>query len=337
MAVSIAQSEELLYSRWSGYNYYKPLKERFSSAIGDYSLLVNVRSGQKCFWIPVPQHRNKLSISHWLYMISHPPVSTQFVWPIDIIDGPNGNALVFPIQSSLQAPTTSVLSENNTLEYEETVDQDNGGFTFGIPRSSRHFGLEAQWAKHTLLDLLHIFDMLETEGYAPHDISNKSLFAFDDRIVLDFSFDTQIVPLEGSFDLPIACGCPDYADPYYWGQKKGDLISARFSLASVVFKLIIGILPYKGRAAHDYGGDNKDQHYGWLEQYFANPVFIFEQNESNALPAMAENIVYVQRWERLPEKSRQMFVSVFACENAMRRNGKTVSYSAKEWLESLPI
>lgn len=110
-----------------------------------------------------------------------------------------------------------------------------------------------------------------------------------------------------------------------------------YSITALIFRLMIGRLPYEGQ---DMSADgdvlnperimSEDEYDIYFKHYHHKPIFIFDpQNDRNALPLMSENDLPRERWNKLPEAIRKMFQDTFSC------NEEIHCYLPEEWLQAL--
>ena len=138
-------------------------------------------------------------------------------------------------------------------------------------------------------------------------------------------------------------------DPYaFTGECLYDYYSEMYSIASILFKLLIGRYPYEGSLmdgipkcsdsgcinSWDIDKDNDFKY--WVNQYVSHPIFIFDNcDDRNAIGRLAHEKICLQRWDSLTERVKNMFCSVFSEGNVLRTNNNLISYSPMEWFEEI--
>lgn len=277
------------------------------------------------------------------YLIERPLDTSLFMWPIDIVRSQDALNLVFPLR--------------DTTQYESLHGLLGNLFT----KNRRRFAEEAvshnPVARNVAMGLLTVFDNLERTRcvYGGFDIahmyfdkgdSSHVLCDFNESAAIDTrASDGAIVSLDLSRRMT-----GEYVLPFYWlKMKHGDIsvtlfnrYAQRFAFAAMLFRLLVGRLPYDGRSIEPAWADNIDEeaHELWLRQYQAErPVFIFDPNDlSNAVggPDAPEiDRHFVANWQKLPEAVRREFEAVFDTANVLFEGEKRHFPTARRWRELL--
>lgn len=136
----------------------------------------------------------------------------------------------------------------------------------------------------------------------------------------------------------------EFAPPYLFSDDFDGFLpmqSDYYSIAAILFRLMIGRLPYEGRGLSNYGQvfdpiRNADvlSHNNYFEHYHKYPHFIFDtQDESNRIAPMQENDLVRNRWECLPTRIKEMFQDSL-CESTAESLSSEKLYSPAQWLEA---
>lgn len=185
-------------------------------------------------------------------------------------------------------------------------------------------------------NLLNAWCSLDEARYLYHEFSFNNMFSnMDNKAMLDFSFSVQEYnSVSDGKQVPMNRINPDYADVYYFQRKSSemDAVSNYFSMTVILFRLLVGLLPYQGRLLEGVHNITKQEHSEWIKKYHQNPFFIFDEKEDvnriSSTTAYSEQ--YEKRWERLSPTARAMFAEVFDSDNALRKTGP-VFYTPREW------
>lgn len=117
-----------------------------------------------------------------------------------------------------------------------------------------------------------------------------------------------------------------------------------YAIAAILFRLMIGRLPYQGWQIvkntyvfdHNfYDLDQEDAYRSYFERYHSSNCFVFDPADaSNRLAPGTEDDQPRERWERLPGRIRNMFLSALAYTDPAKQD-KMVLYTPKQWLTAL--
>ena len=131
----------------------------------------------------------------------------------------------------------------------------------------------------------------------------------------------------------------EFAPPYIYGGSEYSGNIDYFSICSILFRLMIGRLPYEGKGLNSFGevfdpirDVDVAAHEYYFEHYHQYPKFIFDsEDNSNSLGPMSENDLPKERWAELPDKIKEMFQESLSGYV----QGKGHLYSPGEWLVAL--
>lgn len=318
------------FSIINSFNIYQcePNKDRFKLFGKNVLKLTGIRNGKAFCAKPFPAELLKefdVEKERWLNLIRRPVNVKNYLWPVDIVDL-SGNsfrkdyALLIPLSVGLGGYESIADSLTNTA----TVNSD--------------INIESNTA--LVKNLIDAWCGFDEARYLYHEFSFNNLFCnMDNEVMFDFSFSVhEYNNLSDGVRVSIGKIHPDYADVYYYQAKstKMDVISDYFSMAVILFRLLIGRLPYHGRLLEGVHNMTGQEHSDWIRKYHKNPIFIFDENENvnrlSSTTAYPER--YEQRWERLTPVVRGMFAAVFKTDNALRQT-PPVFYTPHDWRNAL--
>jgi hypothetical protein len=305
-----------LFSIISSFDVYHADRDRFSSRLmlfGKEAIrLSHARNGRPFYTRPLPgEHQVNFDKEKWVKLIKANPNIENYLWPIDIVElGKNRYALLFPLRDDLGGYESMECMLSN----------------LAFDAHSWNCGSSVVLCKN----LIEAWCRLEDSGYLYHEFSFDNMFCnMDNDVMFNFSFSTH----KGEAKVLLNRIHPDYIDVYYYQMKtpKMDKISNYFSMAVILFRLLIGILPYQGRLLEGVHNITKSDHKEWIKKYHQNTIFIFDKDEQvNRISSTSNPEMYEQRWERLSPLARGMFHSVFTTDNALRKNTPKF-YTPHDW------
>lgn len=192
-------------------------------------------------------------------------------------------------------------------------------------------------------------------GYVYGDMHLSRIFFLEDDSVY-FNFSGLVLAFSDLFSKNVESLCAvegaeyplEFADPVVARglRKTLDFQSQNYSLAALLFYLLLGQYPYDGRLLTGYVDDSPQHHYIKFRDYLKMPVFIFDpEDRQNALGAFAEEETVIRLWEELHPVLRQAFISTLRKENAERalvRDNPTPSmwlayFRAAGWEEAMEV
>lgn len=325
-------SSPVYYSCCSGYNFYFSDDRRPCEVFKKTKKIIQHVKTEEYFYVtPFPDELcNDFNLDYWVGLIRKPAALKNYIWPVDIVVIPDGNdenrekyALVFPIRAlPVFEPMANLLSND--------------------VRKDIQAGWDKPWVKMFINNILTAWSRFDSSDYAYHEFSADNMFYHKEsyNVMFDFSFSTQktdelFSPLYVSKDRIM----PDYADSYYYDSGRDslmDMASDYYSMAVILFKLIIGRLPYQGNVMAHVPDSGELEHAHWLVTYHQNTYFIFDERDStNHIGAFASDDLYIERWNSLPLHVRNMFHNVFQAANVLRKTNNLIYYSPDQWFEAL--
>lgn len=310
----------LLFSCLSGYNIYLSSKNGIFDRIHMFTdEAVDIRE--------VPGVTATRAQEKWRYFIEYPINIKHFIWPIDIVEISDGTiGLVFRKRAfPKMEPIKKLLYSPDLLNWKNTSIQN------------------------IINSLLIAFDDLHSGGYAYHAFDMNKIFFSESNgeILVDFSlamtnhfFDRKHIDPLSPEEVQV-----EFLPPWSSYNEKGffSLDDDYYSIAAMLFRLMIGRMPYQGRLM-DGVGDIMDRqrdvdqgmHIKMFEHYHNNPVFIFdEKDNSNNIGLYSHEEKIIKKWEELPSEIRVMFNTVFSKNNIGKAYGEKKLYTEREWIDAL--
>lgn len=277
---------------------------------------------------------------YWNRLIVNPPGSDLFQWPQDAVTVNHVPDIVLPASASDGfVPAARMLANINDhprvrdAQCSALLDKDAASFTAGI---------------------VDLWERAEECGYILGGLSLEDLWYRQDdpsRVRCEFGYRLPCrigedcrstialrTPMPGDDDLETVIRLAptgEYVDPRVWRQADGnggilvlDMESQRFTFTAMLFRLLIGRMPYDGHAiTTDWAGNTKDgqQHAQWVHAYQNHPVFIFNPDDDANLiggpSAPADDEPFVDNWERLPTGAKSAFMDMFGPDAFRRAHG----------------
>lgn len=193
--------------------------------------------------------------------------------------------------------------------------------------------------------LVATIDKLNREGYLYLDFHPSRLRIINKEVYLDFSnliYDMENI-YRGRVCKPVYEKLPiEFIEPELYNDKKRniDFAAQNYSLASVLFYLLVGRHAYDGMLRAQDIDDSLYNHYIKFGNMCLSPIFIFdEQDRANHPGHEARDEALLKRWEAYPKELRYMFTKALARKVEYK---KEISYryqdelpTPKQWLDQL--
>ena len=330
MSETIIENAEkaILFSSLSGYNFYTldPKKKPSGFYCGKHCISgeeVEIRFSDQPRWI-----------NGWRNIIEYPADSEFYLWPVDVVsyfDGTNQKqGLVFQRQSFPAKSFPQLEPLKKFLYTDELLDWR----TEPVKRFLYHF-----------LDCaIH----LNNGGYAYFDYNLDRIYYNPQDMNVLFDFTPYITRLDGdryrSEKIPGADVAIEFLAPWVpaEGTVQVDLICEYYAIAAILFRAMIGRMPYQGRQMDGHGNimnlltdTDAMLHRQMFLVYRSNPRFIFEPGQhENTIGQFDNEKKYKERWKALPEQIQTMMMQVLCMKNAKADNLDRVVYSPQEWMEA---
>ncbi|MCL1983368.1 MAG: hypothetical protein FWG53_09845 [Clostridiales bacterium] len=301
---------------------------------------INGAAGGEVFYMrEVPgELAGVFDVGHWTNLIRRPAGLAHYAWPVDVVDmagerGKPAQALVFPYRPQGEYENLKAFLSN--------LDMDSTPQNFW-PDSGSYLGLENGKIRKLADSLLEAWCSYDASKYAYHEFSCDNMYYEPTgcRVKFDFSFSTHRAGgLADSAYVERTRVASDYADTHYFngGTGRMDLASDYYSIAAILFKLLIGKLPYAGGILEGEPNGSEKEHSAWMKAYHDNPVFIFDQDDRSNKLGAGEPDIYENRWMKLTSQLRGMFQSAFKPANALREAQNPQCYSPSDWKSALKI
>ena len=336
------ENAPILYSCCSGYNFYfsdgNQTREVFNKR---KRIIRHVKTGAYFYITPFPDDLNSnFELDYWTQLIQNPVDFKHYIWPVDVVALPTDDgeakkyALVFALRAMPVFETISGLFSDDKQVYWSDSNTNN-----------MRFGGDKKWVQDLTFNLLNAWCHFDDSNYAYHEFSFDNIFYRSENydVMFDFSFSTQKTDeLYKTHYVNKKRIVPDFADSYYYLENRYslmDLASDYYSMAVILFKLLIGRLPYHGKVMANEPNSDKGEHKNWLKIYHKNTYFIFDEkdytNRIGGEKGFASDEVFVDRWNNLPIHIRNMFHNVFQNANVLRTADELIFYSPKQWKEAL--
>lgn len=318
------------FSLLSGYNFYKlPKKcEMNHSFLGTHiqsKVLVRVT--------PIGKRNEPITKDCivWHQNFIFKPMSQEhFEWPIDLIEYINEESkyiqcYVFPLKAY------PAFVPIKTLLYQE--------------KNSKVLDWRNKEIQDICKNILAVFSLLHKDGYCYNNFDINRIF-YEQSSKCVFLRHTLCIREKESTELLDEIDTDDiskeFAPPYIYKSEKYFGNIDEYSICCLLFRLMIGRLPYEGKGLTSFGevfdpirDVDVDAHQYYFQHYHQYPLFIFDANDaSNSLGPMSENDLPRERWHELPDKIKDMFQnSLGNMEDVLENNVKL--YSPEEWKNEL--
>ncbi|MDO4324738.1 MAG: hypothetical protein Q4E24_01680 [bacterium] len=324
----------IILSVLGGYNCYELQDD--GEKIREYKKVncIHMPSGTPCLAVPsmtaTKVWRGK-RITQLGREISDPPESSAFEWPVDL----------------------AVYKNDGTYIYSLIYDMERQALKKGVLlKEILYQSLDSKvldWRHEDIQNLIKSFlrEMISfrKSGYLYLDYNIDKIYYCKEEQSFYFEF-MRWTGRTGKIirynkDLVLKIFSKEFARPQIfrkdWDGTLGEY-EDNFAITSMLFRLMIGRLPYEGKGMDDKGRvfhpeiDMGQAEYNeYFEKYHSYPCFIFDLNDqNNSLGPMVENDLPRERWEALPETVKAMFRGSLGREAAEKAQGD--SYGPREWL-----
>ncbi len=311
---------QMLFSRLSGYNIYVPSKH-------DPSGMSHFLSNDDVIVRPMPALDLDSVNEKWRYFVENPVDISSVLWPIDIVDLPDGIiGLVFRKRALPKLEPLKNLLYNSLL-----------------------LSWKKDEIKQITANLLLTFSDIHENGYAYHsfDVEHIYFSRSNGKVFFDFSigmarhFDSKVIESKVDFDSISIEFLPPWRS--FEDRAHLSLVDDYYSISALIFRLLIGRMPYQGRIM-DGQGDMMDllrdvdpaDHYRMFEHYHSNPIFVFDPNDKrNSIGLYTHEEKNVELWEDLPDEIKLMFIETFSNSNVAAPQSEKKLYKPSEWYDAL--
>lgn len=342
-----ADRADVLFSLMCGQNLYVLLSETTVVFRAERRLVAHALTGDKYYAVSLedsPYNKPELNqgsssadavdpahrwdYRRWRTVVARPMPRAHFIWPVDVASSEDGLAyLIFPL-------------EFDTARYRPLADLmpnwtgDRPLDAHGEEAASQRTLREA--VARSLIDAwgqLHASSYL----YLGFDVENMYYNSDDGSVKFGFSLSTvdyevQAILASAVGSMPLAAPSYerlgltlDYADPLTYqsimdalkgnGRARGVPYTDLFALHAMVFRLLVGRLPFYGRTVVYESNRTPEEHRRWLDVYQKNPVFIFDSvdgsNRVGGEDGFATDEVYEDNWKAIPDDLRAWLEAFF--------------------------
>lgn len=325
-----------LYSKLSGFNIYDvdidlvngegqfPVKNIRSDTGNEY-----VASVINCHKTPLP-----LGKAAWFANIIRNPVQNDlFEWPLDVVEVEKDDSIY----------TCLVLKKQDFTRMRPIKE------LLYQPGLSEVLDWRSPFILTVCRNIVSAMDTLHSHGYIYNDFDINNIL-YDPNtgdVLFKFNDSIRINGSKTKFD-EVECEdvSPEFAPPFIYDSNKYDRYlsyeSDNYQLASMLFRLMIGRLPYEGMGLINYGvvfdpffDVDENAHAYYFEHYHEYPHFIFDENDkTNSLSYTSASELPKDRWKTLPVEIRHMFSGVLCQSTAENLSGGHIP-TAHEWLKAL--
>lgn len=323
------KSEEVYISLICSDNLYVDIGDTITTINNRVGTKIkNIKNNEEYYCVKFNRSAG-INLEMWKSIILKPTHCSVF-WPVDIIcrEDEYGVTYFFVFTYRFVPKTVSL----------NTLSKENKGL-----------GFEKNIIKNTIDVLLNTIRQNFDYQYLYMCWDDSMIFIDEENgeILIPFSFYMLY-----KFNLKISLNTSEYfsvcLDPYAYlnrdcdendfnsGVYTVDFYSEMYAIASLLFKLLIGRYPFEGALMDGIFNSTDDEKKRWISEYLKHPIFIFDPNdETNKLGEFANEQIFIQRWESLTEKLREMFLNVFSKENINRLGAYPIYYTPQEWIDAL--
>lgn len=328
----LRKSQHIEFSAISGYNYYYVAEEQ---QMGEQIFALHAQSEEMAYLLPFASRETSLTAEEVQWhkeFVFHPMMSSNFEWPIDFLqckvsEGKYILYNAFPYRAFLNyVPIKKLLYQR---------------------RDSKILDWRRKPICQVCRSFLLAMQQLDEAGYNYNDFNIERILYQETtgQVLLRYTpmmrartEESHLNPLE-SATVP-----KEFAAPYIFGEKFDGFLpkeSDYYSVAAILFRLMVGRLPYEGRGLSIYGyvfDPLRDVealgHNTYFQHYHQYPHFIFDpEDDRNRMAPMQENDVVLERWEELPEQIKEMFRNSL-CQNTAEHLTGGKLYSPGQWMEA---
>ncbi len=342
--------DNILYSMLSGHNFYK-ISELYNTNnktkhINAFHVKDNVFTDIRI--VDNVNLNTNISIDLWRRYISNPPGTANILWPIDIVDISTKQTK----SSSLCGTYGLVFSKNKLILKNEKLLKELVYDDVQLDWREKHI-------QNLIKSLLNELKLIYDFGYSLVSFDCRKIsYGYDEskelKVLFDFSFSTVKLDQYDSYHNQKFLAndiCVDFIPPWfkrdnvdkdYKKRDKANISAEYYSIAAILFRLMIGRMPYQGKLMSKFADagylmtleENEEAHINLMEKYIENPIFIFDKNDdSNHIGDIGDDDMYVERWESLNTDVQNMFLHTFSKD--ILENHQRKLYTISDWICAL--
>lgn len=313
----------LLFSMFGGHNLYSPVQGNENSGI--VTVLHYFDKKEYSLRIEKVESADRILLED---IVFNPPKTNSIIWPIDVVlledtcyEEVGNVGFIFPKKAY---PKVNKLRD--MVYYPDKLDWRDGKI------------------KRLAINLTKAFLALEEAGYVYRAFDVDSIFYNPDNMDILMNFSISINELRRSvFFLDVKDIKRDFLPPWIERDRdsyyNADIATMRYAFSALLFRLLIGKLPYQGRLSDDVGNlmlenmdDDQVVHDLMVDAYLKQPVFLFDrEDESNSIGTFSSEQVFIDRWKELNPDLKEMFLHTFSGKNLTEKS----FYSIAQWYKVL--
>lgn len=328
----LQNSQHIEFSAISGYNYYYLAEDQ---QIGGPIHALHAPSDTLVYLVSLGMRDSKLGDREveWYRGFLHKPMTSRyFEWPIDLLQCKTAEGKYVLYYAFAQRAFLDYVPLKKLL-YQR--------------RDSKTLDWRNEQVCRVCRSFLQAMIQLDQSGYSYNhfDIERIIYQESTGNVIFRFSPYIRRQDQTGAFDTVNSADiAQEFAAPYIYKESyKGFLPKQAdyYSIAAILFRLMLSRLPYEGRGLSNYGyvfDPVRDvdplAHNNYFLHYHNFPHFIFDpEDESNRMAPMQENDLVRERWDCLPTEIKTMFQNALSGYSAETLEPEKL-YSPAQWLES---
>lgn len=319
--------QKLFYSCISGYGVYEMISDE-NRVLGIGLCCQMKHLDTKVNFYAVHQGKNNLH-SHTIQMIERRIPDRQWIWPCDQVESAEGDVyLLFAPDSYPQYQTVwNVIKGKQGLDNLDVLKVlswllDRWDVLWSNGYITANFDFEDYY-----------YDLSCHEGYiTSSDMTTRKINAAYKRHNQPYYILNSISRIAKS---------RGFVDPFGFSedheQYRFDNNSFLVAVASAIFYLLVGRMPYDGSLQDDERYDMElNPGRFWGHNYPYHPYFIMdeEDRQHNSIGVYPEEQVQIERYQRLSPKLQKMFCYMLRHDNVMRKQ-QVEPITPSEWKQAL--
>lgn len=325
--MKLINPNRIVFSCLSGFNYYLPTAKPDSSPEKATQYMTHIPSDTTVAVRPFESRLLPELLEKWRFFIEQPVDIRHIIWPVDFVQlDEQHTGLVFPCRTYPgMEPIRTLLYDSDLLDW-------------------RHSDIQA-----VIANLLEIFSYLHDGGYAYHAFDINRIFYKKKtcEVLMDFSLAMSKSQDPSARNLFIDSESvkieflPPWVEP--GNTEAMTLNDDLYSLAALLFRLMIGRMPYQGRLMDGHGDimdlirdTDPEIHQQMFLYYHTIPLFVFDRNDTtNSLGLYTHEEIFIERWNALPASVRSVFEHTFSSETLRANSSERHFLSVGDWVRLL--
>lgn len=317
--------QKLYYSCISGYGVYERLNgEDTFPGIGRCCQMRHIETGIEYYALLEPC--SDAAKTRLCRLIESRIPDPKYIWPCDLAENSEGERFLLFSPDVYPQYITLLDTANGKRGYEDPAVMQT--LFWVLERMDRLWTAGYVTADFDLSN--YYFDPTREDGYISFSVlTARKIGNAPDRKGYSVSPVSRIAKSRGLVDPH---GFTEEHERYTWNDD-----SFLIAVASLVFYLMIGRMPYDGALQDDdrYDMELNPERF-WGHSYSYRPFFIMDPADGvqNSVGEYPEELVQIERYNRLSEKLKEMFCHSLRNENVMRENVVTF-YTPREWKQEI--